>query len=128
MDVNKEEMIRAYKMMTKFLEKLDDEKLIQWLNGELKLTLQEVNHHKKAEKEEVQVSLEYIEHLKNLKSYEEASTYLKTLKLNKEQLKVLAKEVSACIKSRDNKEVIQNKIIENTVGTKLKIEILSKKQ
>ena len=69
----------------------------------------------------------YEEALKQCQTYEEAQIYLQGLKLSKPKLVELAKSLSACIKSRDNKDQIIEKIIQATVGNRLKMAVLGSK-
>lgn len=126
MNIEREKIINAYKLFTKFIGKLDEEQLSKWLDGEMKLTLQDKVTRKKVNKEDSEALASYKNQLEHMKSCEEASEYLNQLALNRQQLKDLASELGVYIKSRDNKDVRIQKIVEETIGTKLKMKILGK--
>ena len=121
------EVIKGYKLALKFIENLDEERFVKWLEGELKLGLQEVHKSKKVMQLPEKQCITYEEQLKLFKTCEEAKVYLYQLKLGKAQLVDLAKQLSVCIKSRDTKEQIIEKIIQATVGNRLKIVVLGEK-
>lgn len=127
MEIGAQEVIKGYKLALKFIEGLDEKQFSKWLEGEFTLGLQEVHKSKKVVKEVDKQLVVYEEALKQCQTYEEAKSYLQGLKLNKPKLVELAKSLSACMKSRDNKDQIIEKIIQATVGNRLKMEVLGSK-
>lgn len=127
MAIGAPEVIKGYKLALKLIEGLDEERFLKWLAGELTLGLQEVHKSKKVIQVPTDQFIRYEDALKQFQTCEEAHTYLHELKLNKVQLVDLAKRLSICIKSRDNKEQIIEKIIQATVGNKLKMVVLGEK-
>lgn len=127
MTVGAQEVIKAYKLALKFIEGLDEAQLSKWTKGELTLSLQEVHKNKKVMQEVDEQLAIYEEQLKQYVTYEEAYHYLQSLKLTKVKLVELAKSLSVCIKSRDNKEQVIDKILQTTVGNKAKMEVLGSK-
>ena len=117
MAIGAQEVIKGYKLALKFIEGLDEKQFSKWLEGEFTLGLQEVDKQ----------LVVYEEALKQCQTYEEAQIYLQGLKLSKPKLVELAKSLSACIKSRDNKDQIIEKIIQATVGNRLKMAVLGSK-
>lgn len=127
MTIGAQEVIKGYKLALKFIEGLDEKQLSKWVAGELTLSLQEVHKNKKVTQEVDEQLAIYEAQLKQCPTYEEAYHYLQSLKLTKAKLLDLAKSLSVCIKSRDNKEQVIDKIIQTTVGNKVKIEVLGSK-
>lgn len=63
--------------------------------------------------------------IKEFNSREETQKYIEDLKLKKDDLLAIGKVVNANISKKDNKQKIIEKIIDATVGAKLRVEAIS---
>lgn len=133
MSISHQETLQGCRMALEFIEGLDETTFKRWLAGEYILTLQPSLSAKKVKKENKKGIIwqetykSYEQKLKIMDSYEEAIEYLQSLKFNKQQLKDLGNAWSIYIQSRDTKEKIIYKIVEEVVGNKLKIQVLGNK-
>ncbi|MDA3730879.1 hypothetical protein PBV87_05115 [Niameybacter massiliensis] len=133
MSISHQETLQGCRMTLEFIEGLDETTFKRWLAGEYILTLQPSLSAKKVKKENKKEIIwqemykSYEQKLKIMDSYEEAIEYLQSLKFNKQQLKDLGSAWSIYIQSRDTKEKIIYKIVEEVVGNKLKIQVLGNK-
>lgn len=122
--MNKKEILLTNKLAFDFILKLKDEDLKSLIKGEKKITL--IDNEKKLKGKKINSTEEKIEEVINkVYSYsnkDEALEYLK--KFNVIDLKKKAKQGNLYIKSRNRKNEIIDRIVEGTIGAKIKIDIL----
>ncbi len=116
--------IQLMKLIFNFLDKLSDEDIQSLLNGNSNLVLK----NKKKLSTTPPIDISYIkdisEKITSNTNVADAKKYLDTLKLNKATLKDVCKYNDIHINSKDNINKIKEKIIDNTVGAKLKFDTL----
>lgn len=122
--MNKKEILLVNKLAFDFILKLKDEDINSLIKGEKKITL--IDNEKKLKGKKINNTEEKVEEVINkIYSYsnkDEALEYLN--KFNVIDLKKIAKQVNVYIKSRNRKSEIIDRIVEGTIGAKIKIDIL----
>lgn len=122
--MNKKEILLVNKLAFDFILKLKDDDLNSLIKGEKKITL--IDNDKKLESKKINNTEQKVEEeIKKLYSYsnkEEAVEYLN--RFNVIDLKKIAKQGNVYIKSRNRKSEIIYRIVEGTIGAKIKIDIL----
>lgn len=122
--MNKKEILLVNKLAFDFILKLKDEDLNSLIKGEKKITL--IDNDKNLKGKKINNIEEKVEELINkVYSYsnkDEAVEYLN--KFNVIDLKKIAKQANIYIKSRNKKSEIIDRIVEGTIGAKIKIDIL----
>lgn len=122
--MNKKEILLVNKLAFDFILKLKDDDLNSLIKGEKKITL--IDNDKKLESKKINNTEQKVEEeIKKLYSYsnkDEAVEYLN--RFNVIDLKKIAKQGNVYIKSRNRKSEIIYRIVEGTIGTKIKIDIL----
>ncbi|MGG7212638.1 hypothetical protein ACQPUY_03355 [Clostridium nigeriense] len=122
--MNKKEILLVNKLAFDFILKLKDEDINSLIKGEKKITL--IDNEKNLKCEKINNTEEKLEEVINrVYSYsnkDEAVEYLN--KFNVIDLKKIAKQANVYIKSRNRKSEIIDRIVEGTIGTKIKIDIL----
>lgn len=122
--MNKKEILLVNKLAFDFILKLKDDDLNSLIKGEKKITL--MDNEKNLKSKKINKTEEKIEKVINkVYSYsnkDEALEYLN--KFNLIDLKKIAKQGNVYIKSRNKKSEIIDRIVEGTIGAKIKIDIL----
>lgn len=122
--MNKKEILLVNKLAFDFILKLKDDDLNSLIKGEKKITLIDNEKHLKGKR--INNTEEKVEEIINkIYSYsnkDEALEYLN--RFNVIDLKKIAKQGNVYIKSRNRKSEIIDRIVEGTIGTKIKIDIL----
>lgn len=122
--MDKEKIFKINGLVLKYVLNLDDDSLIDLLSGRKKLSL--VEQTKKYVKDDDKFIINEISRKLDLvTSKAEAREYIESSKFTVYILKEVAKIKQIYLKSRSNKAEIIDKLIEGTIGAKLKIEILS---
>lgn len=122
--MNKKEILLVNKLAFDFILKLKDEDLNLLIKGEKKITLIDNEKNLKVKKiNNIEQKVE--EAIRKLHSYtnkDKAVEYLN--KFNVIDLKKIAKQGNVYIKSRNRKSEIIDRIVEGTIGAKIKVDIL----
>lgn len=122
--MNKKEILLVNKLAFDFILRLKDEDLNSLIKGEKKITL--IDNEKKLKGKKINNTEEKVEEVINkIYSYsnkDEALEYLN--KFNVIDLKKIAKQANIYIKSRNRKSEVIDRIVEGTIGAKIKIDIL----
>lgn len=151
--LNKVEILEVNKLVFDYIMNLDESTIVELIKGEKKLTIndtkkeedtiiakdsgQAVNKKKKTvnKKEKVNINNDsntgIVEEGKKLLSTglsrEEAVSYFSNKVFTVPVLKKLAKEIDVYVKSRSTKGEIIDKLIEGTIGARLKMKALKEK-
>lgn len=122
--MNKKEILLVNKLAFDFILKLKDDDLNSLIKGEKKITL--IDNDKKLESKKINNTEQKVEEeIKKLYSYtnrEKAVEYLN--EFNIRDLRKIGKSANVYIKSRNKKNEIIDRIVEGTIGAKIKIDIL----
>lgn len=122
--MNKKEILLVNKLAFDFILKLKEEDINSLIKGEKKITLIDNEKNLKVNKiNKIEVKAEEV--VNKVYSYsnkDEAVEYLN--KFNVIDLKKIAKQGNVYIKSRNRKSEIIDRIVEGTIGAKIKIEVL----
>lgn len=126
--MEKRDILKISNIIFDYVFKLDDNLMAELLKGNKKITLTENN--KKTKNNNINNSLDelkvktIIETLNSFKNKEEAKAYLVNNKFTVKLLKDIAKQTDIYIKSKYNKSQIIDSLVEGTVGTNIKMNIL----
>lgn len=122
--MNKKEILLVNKLAFDFILKLKDEDINSLIKGEKKLTL--IDNEKSPKCKKINNTEEKVEEVINkVYSYSNKDKALEYLnKFNVIDLKKIAKQANIYIKSRNKKSEIIDRIVEGTIGAKIKIDIL----
>ncbi|MDY2631699.1 MAG: hypothetical protein SOV85_10175 [Clostridium sp.] len=122
--MNKKEILLVNKLAFDFILKLKDEDLNLLIKGEKKITL--IDNEKNLKVKKINNTEQKVEEaIRKLHSYtnkDKAVEYLN--KFNVIDLKKIAKQGNVYIKSRNRKSEIIDRIVEGTIGAKIKVDIL----
>ena len=122
--------VKLFKIAYECLRKLKEDEITKLIQGELELTVTSRNTKRIASKARTEsvpqeaAFQEVIEALKDYASREEALTYLAKRKFRKAELREIANKLEIGVVSKDTIAVMQTKIVEHTVGTKLRFDTL----
>ena len=118
------EQIQLLKIVAAFLDRLSEEELQLLLEKKAKLKLEPVEKQTK-DTSTVKLDIAAVcSRLESCATREEAERYMAEAALTKAELKAIAKKYSIPVTSRDNIDQLTRKIIENTVGARLKFDAL----
>lgn len=122
--MNKKEILLVNKLTFDFILRLKDEDINSLIKGEKKITLIDKEKNLKCKKinNTEQKVEEIINKVYSYSNKDEALEYLN--KFNVIDLKKIANQVNVYIKSRNRKSEIIDRIVEGTIGAKIKIDIL----
>ena len=122
--MNKKEILLANNLTFNFILKLKDNDLKSLIKGEKKITL--IDNEKNLKGKKINNQEEKVEEVINkIYSYSNKDEVVEYLnKFNVTDLKKIAKQANVYIKSRNRKSEIIDRIVEGTIGTKIKIDIL----
>lgn len=121
--MDKKSILSVNKLVFEFILNLSELELKELLKNNTKLTLVKCKSDIKDNNVvENKVSLDLMNKLKLISNKEEATEYLSKFKVV--ELKKIAKELSIFVKSKSKKSEIIERIVEGTIGSKIKIDIL----
>ena len=124
--MDKKDILKLNQIVYKYILNLKDDDIKDILEGSKKLTLDNKTLHKKKK-----INTKDIERLSQklevVGSKSEARKYIESNKFTNDVLKSVAKVKKISINSRSNKAEIIDKLIEGTIGAKVKINILQGK-
>lgn len=148
--MEKTDILKVNKLVFEYILNLDELELKQLLNGIKVLSLKdgqvmkdkricnkegETNKLKSSKRKskscEVDNNIDYkrfeevLIKLNSVATKEEAYDYLKNSRLKVNELKAIAKQAEIFIKSRSKKDEIIDKLVQGTVGAKIKMKILT---
>lgn len=109
MGLEKKDILKAYKMVNQFIEKLDDESLKKWVDGEARIVLQDVP--KPMKKASPSRYADLIEALRNCQSDEEAMAYLIKGRYKKEVLQEIAGVLKAKVTDQATNKILMQQIV-----------------
>lgn len=125
------EQAQLFKIIADFLEGLSEEELQALLSKKAKLSLEmKKGSEKESAKEPMKDAVlricpeEVCARIDGAATREEASAYLEGLSTTKAELKAIAKRYGIPLNGRENNAQIREKIVENTVGSKIKFDTL----
>lgn len=121
--MKKKDVLKVSRIVFDYVLKLDESLIKELLSGSKKLSLVEKNKKDNMCAENYNLE-EICTNLNSCLSREEARNYIINEKLNIKTLRELAKVSNIYLRSKCNKDEIIDKIIEGTIGAKLKIKIL----
>jgi hypothetical protein len=122
--MDKKEVLLANKIVFDFVLKLKEDDLRALIKGEKKIELLD-NEKKLDSKKSSNIDEKIDEIINNLYSYsnkEDAIEYLNKFKVA--DLRKISKEANIFVKSRSKKSEIIDRVVEGTIGVKIKIEVL----
>lgn len=122
--MNKKEILLVNKLAFDFILKLKEEDLNSLIKGEKKITL--IDNEKNLKVKKINNTEEKVkEEINKIYSYSNKDEVVEYLnKFNVIDLKKIAKQGNVYIKSRNRKSEIIDRIVEGTIGAKIKIDIL----
>lgn len=116
----RKEIISVLKITSKILESLTENQCNNILSGKGKIVYEDISkYNNKLKAENTNLEL-YISKIQNFDSREEAFNFIQELNLKKVELVEMAKRLKIHLNKSDKKDIIVKKIIESTVGTKLR--------
>lgn len=121
--MNKKDFVKVSKIIFDYVLRLDEKSINGLLDGNNKLTLVEKNKSCYQSLDEDKVEI-ISKKLNSITSREDARDYIIEGKFNVKILKQLAKLNNIYIRSKSNKAEIIDKLVEGTIGARLKIQIL----
>lgn len=123
MSLNSKKTVRVMEKALRLILKLSEDELDNIVNGHIEFQIVKVDRPVKqiVSKKATDEWEKEKEVLNNIETREEARTYLLSLKLTNSKLIELGKSLLIEISIKNKKEEIINRIIEGTVGNKLKI-------
>lgn len=124
MSTKKNELLRFMRILLNTINGLSDDQIDSLLSGQASLKYFEAKSEAKKVKapaDIINTSLRGITlQLEELHTREEATAYIDSLKLKKESLILLGKLVNANMSSKDTKAAITEKLVEASVGARLR--------
>lgn len=121
--MDKKDILKVNKIIFDYILKLDEDSMEALLYGNKKLILVEKNGQENKSIDDNNIDAINIS-LNLVKSREDAREFIENGRFNVKILKELAKVNNIYIRSKCNKAEIIDKIIEGTIGTRLKMQIL----
>lgn len=116
-------ILKVMNLAIKYIGKLTEEDLDKLINGNITFAVSD--KHKNRLVKEITSENDWNNEIKKLKEFnnrEEASEYIRKLKLNNEKLRNLGQALGISISKSTKKDNIIAMIVEGCVGNKLKIE------
>ena len=122
MSNNQEAILFVLKRVTSLVSKLSDDDLKDLLDGKISIGLLGKENNKKRDKEIVDEKSiqEYVSQLRTSDEREKGTDLLNKKNITKSFLKRLAKQIDIPVSHRDNVEILKEKIIEATIGYRLR--------
>lgn len=126
MSLNSKKTIKVMEKALRLISKLSEEEIDNIVNGNIEFKISKVNKtiKKIASKKAIDDWNKEKEVLNNMNTREVAKKYLLNLKLTNSKLIDLGKALSISIAFKTKKEEMINRIVESTVGNRLKIDAL----
>lgn len=126
MSLNSKKTIKVMEKALRLISKLSEEEIDNIVNGNIEFKISKVNKtiKKIASKKAIDDWNKEKDVLNNMNTREAAKKYLLNLKLTNSKLIDLGKALSISIASKTKKEEIINRIVESTVGNRLKMDAL----
>lgn len=122
----RKQIISVLKVTSKILESLTENQCNNILNGKGKIVYEDISKNSSKPKVE-NLNLErYISEIENFDSREEVYNFIQKLNLKKVEMVEVAKLLKIHLNKSDKKDTIVKKIIESTVGTKLRNDAIKK--
>lgn len=124
MRIAKKDLVNLLDIISKFFKDLNEDEINDLLDGKGRLVYLR-NETEQIAAEEPDNGFDTITlALHSFKSREEAYGYLENLKLKKDELIRVGELISANVNKKDNKARILEKIVESTVGARLRTEAI----
>lgn len=118
------EQVQLLKIVLDFLDQLSEEQLVLLIEKKARLKLEtEKNPPKEPKTTEVDAA-EVCKRLECCSTREEAMQYMAEVSLSKAGLKAVAKKYNISLGSKDRRDQIAEKIVENVVGSRLRFDAL----
>lgn len=122
----KKELLDIINVFSKTLNNLNDEQFNKLIMNSGKLVYMESKVKKPKEISTNNIEFDnLVSNIEKFNKREEAQKYIESLKLRKEDLLSIGKLVNANMSKKDNKTKITEKIIDATVGARLRVEAIS---
>ena len=124
--MDKKDILKLNQIVYKYILNLKDDDIKNILEGNKKLSLEDKTkrNNKKTNTEDIE---KLSQKLEVVSSKSEARKYIESNKFTNDVLKSVAKVKKISLNSRSNKAEIIDKLIEGTIGAKVKINILQGK-
>lgn len=120
----RKEIISVLKITSKILESLTENQCNNILSGKGKIVYEDISKDTNKPKVE-NTNLElYISKIQNFGSREEVFNFIQELNLKKVELAGMAKLLGIHLNKSDKKDIVVKKIIESTVGNKLRADAI----
>lgn len=120
------ELLDIINILSKTLSNINDEQFNKIISNSAKLIYVENEAEKKRETSAKDIEINNLaSNIKQFNTREEAQVYIENLKLKKESLLSIGKLVNANISKKETKQKIIEKIIDATVGARLRVEAIS---
>ena len=125
MSSTRQELLDIINVLSKTLNSIDDQQFNKLINNSAKLVYVEnkIESKKNTSSDNIKIN-NLISKIKEFKTREETEIYIEDLKLKKEELIELGRLVNANISKKDNKKKIAEKIVDATIGTRLRVEAI----
>lgn len=116
----RKQIISVLKVTSKILESLTENQCNNILSGKGKIIYEDISKDNiKPKVENPNIEL-YINKIENYDSREEAHNFIQELNLKKVELVEIAKQLKIHLNKSDKKDIIVKKIVETTIGSKLR--------
>lgn len=126
MSSTRRELLDIINVLSKTLSNINDEQFNKLITNSAKLMYVENEVKKKIETSSSNIEISNLaSSIKEFNTREETQKYIEDLKLKKDDLFSIGKLVNANMSKKDTKTKITEKIIDATVGAKLRIEAIS---
>lgn len=126
MSSTRRELLDIINVLSKTLNNINDEQFNNIITNSAKLVYVENEVKKKIETSSNNIVINnLVSNIKEFNSREETQKYIEDLKLKKDDLLEIGKLVNANISKKDTKQKITEKIVDATVGAKLRVEAIS---
>lgn len=120
------ELLDIINVLAKTLNNINDEQFNKIISNSAELVYVENKVKKKIETSSNNMEINNLAlNIEEFNTREEAQKYIEDLKLKKENLFYIGKLVNANISKKDTKQKITEKIIDATVGARLRVEAIS---
>lgn len=126
MGSTRRELLDIINVLAKTLNNINDEQFNKIISNSAELVYVENKVKKKIETSSNNMEINNLAlNIEEFNTREEAQKYIEDLKLKKENLFYIGKLVNANISKKDTKQKITEKIIDATVGARLRVEAIS---
>lgn len=126
MSSTRRELLDIINVLSKTLSSINDDQFNKLITNSAKLMYVENEVKNKKEKSSNNIEINNLaSKIKEFNTREETQKYIEELKLKKDDLFVIGKLVNANISKKDTKTKIAEKIVDATVGARLRVEAIS---